>query len=224
MWTVFHLEPWDSMPNRSKSTPFSWVSLERIHILRQFHRKNQSISKRNYWKRSKGTYTVLSSSSLTFWDLFRKTLRADLAKFILSLHSCGDFTLTSPAYLSQSTSPHVWHNNIADIWADLKADVYFIYLTALAPGRNILYLWIIKHNNKTQILDITDIIPHVHYGLLFLQPLSFDRLRPSKEGINPWQWRYLASLAPDLPRSRKLLSKGIKDSQWNVYSSVSPAV
>lgn len=126
----------DSMP---KSTSFSWVSLERIHTLRQFHRENQSISKRNYWKLcSKGIYTVLSSSSLTFCDWFLKTFRADLAKFILSPHRCGDFSLTSPAYLSQSTSPHVWHNNIADIWTDLKADACSICLTALAPGRNIL--------------------------------------------------------------------------------------
>lgn len=128
----------NSMPNRSKSTPFSRVSLERIHILRKFHRKNQSRSKRNYWKHcSKGIYTVLSSSSLTSWDLLLKTFREDLAKFIPSLHSCGDFSLIAPAFLSQSTSPHVWHNNTADIWADLEADVYSICLTALAPGRKI---------------------------------------------------------------------------------------
>lgn len=131
----------DSMPNRSKSTPFSWVSLERIHILRQSHRKNQSISQRNYWKHcSKGTYTVLPSSSLTFWDFFLKTFRADLAKFILSLHSCGDFSLTSPAYLSQSTSPRVWHTTLqifGQIWKQMyipsawllwhQAEIFYIY-------------------------------------------------------------------------------------------------
>lgn len=98
----------DSMPKSSKSTSFSWVSLERIHTLRQFHRENQSISKRNYWKLVQKVHTqYYPVPSLTFWDWFLKTFRADLATFILSLHSCGDFSLTSPAYLSQSTSPRL---------------------------------------------------------------------------------------------------------------------